>query len=65
MLTALIPPGLTSYLQPLDTAVNGPFKKLLQQAYWMAKAIGIPTYVRDDGGCMGFCTARVQWSCIC
>jgi hypothetical protein len=32
MLTALIPPGLTSYLQPLDTAVNGPFKKLLQQA---------------------------------
>jgi hypothetical protein len=29
MLTALIPPGLTSYLQPLDTAVNGPFKKLL------------------------------------
>jgi hypothetical protein len=32
MLTALIPPGLTSHLQPLDTAVNGPFKKLLQQA---------------------------------
>jgi hypothetical protein len=32
MLTALISPGLTSYLQPLDTAVNGPFKKLLQQA---------------------------------
>jgi hypothetical protein len=32
MLTALIPPGLTSYLRPLDTAVNGPFKKLLQQA---------------------------------
>jgi hypothetical protein len=32
---------------------------------WMAKAIGLPTYVRDDGGCMGFCTARVQWSCIC
>jgi hypothetical protein len=32
MLTALIPPGLTSYLQPLDTAINGPFKKLLQQA---------------------------------
>jgi hypothetical protein len=32
MLTALIPPGLTSYLQPFDTAVNGPFKKLLQQA---------------------------------
>jgi hypothetical protein len=27
-----IPPGLTSHLQPLDTAVNGPFKKLLQQA---------------------------------
>jgi hypothetical protein len=32
MLTALIPPGLKSHLQPLDTAVNGPFKKLLQQA---------------------------------
>jgi hypothetical protein len=32
MLTALIPSGLTSYFQPLDTAVNGPFKKLLQQA---------------------------------
>jgi hypothetical protein len=32
MLIALIPPGLTSYLQPLDTAINGPFKKLLQQA---------------------------------
>jgi hypothetical protein len=32
ILTALIPPGLTSHLQPLDTAVNSPFKKLLQQA---------------------------------
>jgi hypothetical protein len=32
MLIALIPPGLTSYFQPLDTAVNSPFKKLLQQA---------------------------------
>jgi hypothetical protein len=32
MFTALIPPRLTSYLQPLDTAVNGPFKKLLQKA---------------------------------
>jgi hypothetical protein len=30
--TAFIPPGLISHLQPLDTAVNGPFKKLLQQA---------------------------------
>jgi hypothetical protein len=28
--TAFIFPGLISYLQPLDTAVNGPFKKLLQ-----------------------------------
>jgi hypothetical protein len=32
MLTALIPPGLTGYLQAPDTAVNGPFKKLLKQA---------------------------------
>jgi hypothetical protein len=32
MTTALIPPGLTSFVQPLDTAVNGPFKKLLQEA---------------------------------
>jgi hypothetical protein len=32
ILTALIPPGLTSHLQPLNTAINGPFKKLLQQA---------------------------------
>jgi hypothetical protein len=32
MLAALIPPGLKSHLQPLDTAVNGRFKKLLQQA---------------------------------
>jgi hypothetical protein len=29
MLTAFIPPGLINHLQPLDTAVNSPFKKLL------------------------------------
>jgi hypothetical protein len=29
--TALIPPGLTSLVQPLDTAVDAPFKKLLQE----------------------------------
>jgi hypothetical protein len=29
--TAIIPPGLTSLVQPLDTAVNGPFKQLLHE----------------------------------
>jgi hypothetical protein len=32
MTTAFIPPGLTSLVQRLDTAVNGPFKKPLQEA---------------------------------
>jgi hypothetical protein len=31
MTIAFIPPGLTSLMQPLDTAVNGPFKTLLQE----------------------------------
>jgi hypothetical protein len=31
MTTALIPSGLISLVQPLDTAVNGPFKQLLQE----------------------------------
>jgi hypothetical protein len=31
MTTALIPPGLTSLVQPLDTVVNGPFKQFLQE----------------------------------
>jgi hypothetical protein len=30
ILPAMIPPGLISLLQPLDTAINGPFKKQLQ-----------------------------------
>jgi hypothetical protein len=32
MLTAPIPPEFTSYLQTLNTAINGSFKKLLQLA---------------------------------
>jgi hypothetical protein len=32
MLVALISPGFIIYLQPLDTAINRPFKKLLQLA---------------------------------
>jgi hypothetical protein len=31
IITALIPPGLTNLVQPLDTAVNGPFKQFLQE----------------------------------
>jgi hypothetical protein len=31
MTTAFVPPGLTSLVQSLDTAVNGPSKKLLQE----------------------------------
>jgi hypothetical protein len=30
ILSAMIPPGLISLLQPLDTAINGLFKKQLQ-----------------------------------
>jgi hypothetical protein len=50
MLTALIPPGLTSYLQPLDTAVNGPFKKLLQQT----ADEYIERLEKEERGCLNF-----------
>jgi hypothetical protein len=42
--TAMIPPGLTSSLQPLDTAINGPFKR------WLRDEADLYTQKREDEG---------------
>ncbi|KFA70561.1 hypothetical protein S40285_08901, partial [Stachybotrys chlorohalonatus IBT 40285] len=41
---AMIPPGLTSLLQPLDTAINGPFK------CWLRDEADLYTQKREDEG---------------
>jgi hypothetical protein len=42
--TAMIPPGLISLLQPLDIAINGPFKQ------WLRDEADLYTQKREDEG---------------
>jgi hypothetical protein len=70
VLPAMIPGGLTCLLQPLDTAVNSMFKKLLQDAVdqyitdWEKEHLGQAWAVRDKRIMMTNIVAKV-WHTVC